>query len=578
MTAAPPGGPPGGIEVEWQFDAPDLTRVEAWLRALGTQSATPERGSRNGHVSVRARPKPARDLVDSYLDTADWRMARAGLVLRTRRLAGAVEVTVKDRRPPSEDGLRQRLEVSEPLPSGEVEHLRSDGPVGWRVRAVAGRLPLVPLVQLRTRRRPFALVDAADGRELGELTLDETSVLGPGTRHEMRLSRVEVEVPPECLSTLAPIVDDLRARTGVVPASLSKLEAGLQAVGQAQPGPPRLGPCEVDRDSTAAELAFAAVRRYVGAMLEHEPGTRLGEDAEELHDMRVATRRLRAAIGLFEEVLPPRAQHLGRELRWIARALGAVRDLDVQLERLPELTGWVASWYPATRGARLGLVRAALEAERSEARRLLLSDLDSPRWERLSAALVDFARQGPGSSERGRTPATTVVPELVRSRHHAAVKAARRACRTGTPADFHKLRIRCKRLRYSLDLTGELYGTKATRFVRKLAGLQDVLGRAQDGEVAAGHLLRLAVAGAVPGTEGTARSGRTLPASTIFVMGALAAHHRQDALEHRASLGTPLRVLRGKAWRKLSRAMDQATERATERRSGTRPGEPASEG
>ena len=56
------------------------------------------------------------------------------------------------------------------------------------------------------------------------------------------------------------------------------------------------------------ELAFAVLRRQLGVVRAKEPGTRLGEDPEELHDMRVATRRLRAALSLFAGVLPVRAQ------------------------------------------------------------------------------------------------------------------------------------------------------------------------------------------------------------------------------------------------------------------------------
>ena len=89
-------------------------------------------------------------------------------------------------------------------------------------------------------------------------------------------------------------------------ASLSKFDAGLLAGGVTLPGPPDLGPLSLGPDATLGELAFAQeFRRQVIAMTDHEPGTRLGEDPEELHDMRVAT-RLRAALDLFIEVLPAR--------------------------------------------------------------------------------------------------------------------------------------------------------------------------------------------------------------------------------------------------------------------------------
>src|SRR5206468_4168554 len=58
------------------------------------------------------------------------------------------------------------------------------------------------------------------------------------------------------------------------------------------------------------------------------------DDPERLHDMRVAIRRLRAMLALFADVLPIRFAAAAATLEWIARALGAVRDLDVQLAHL----------------------------------------------------------------------------------------------------------------------------------------------------------------------------------------------------------------------------------------------------
>lgn len=559
MASASEGGPSGETEVEWQFEAPDLARVDAWLHDLATRGGPPVGTPGNGAAPVEVAAKAPRDILDRYLDTKDWRLARAGLVLRIRQLGDTVEVTVKDRSPASADGLRRRLEVTEQLPSGELSDLGREGPVGRRVRALAGERPLVPLVQMRTRRRPFSVL--ADGVELGELTLDETVLVGAGGDDAGRMSRVELEVAPGCVESLATVVDDLRTSTGIAPAATSKFEAGLRAVGRSLPQPPALGPTHAGAGSSAAELTYAALSRYVSAMVEHEPGTRLGEDPEELHDMRVATRRLRAAIGLFGEMLPARAQALARELGWIGHALGAVRDLDVQLERMPEVTAWVQDWYPAPEGGRLAPVRAALESERASARSRLLSALDSARWDRLCSALVELAREGPRASARGHAPAVDVVPGLVLARHRSAVKAAKRARRSGDPGDFHRLRIRCKRLRYSLDLTSELYGGASVAFARELAGLQDSLGRAQDAEVAARHIFEMAVAGSLPGTEPTGRSERPLSITTVFVMGALSERYRRDAAAARAATGTPLAVLEGKRWRKLSKAMDRARTR-----------------
>ena len=144
-------------------------------------------------------------------------------------------------------------------------------------------------------------------------------------------------------------MEQLRTSCGLQPARLSKFEAGLLALGQEIPGSPDLGPTEISASSTMGELAFAVLRRQLAVLRDKEPGTRLGEDPEELHDMRVATRRLRAALSLFADVLPVRAQVFREELGWLGRLLGAVRDLDVQLEGLADMAAATAGWSAGAR-------------------------------------------------------------------------------------------------------------------------------------------------------------------------------------------------------------------------------------
>src|SRR3712207_2014084 len=109
---------------------------------------------------------------------------------------------------------------------------------------------------------------------------------------------------------------------------------GLSAAGLSPAVAPDLGPTEIDATLSVGEVAFAILRRHFAEMLAHEPGVRLGEDPEDLHDMRVATRRLRAALKLYADALPKRAERYESDLRWVAGALGEVRDLDVHLELL----------------------------------------------------------------------------------------------------------------------------------------------------------------------------------------------------------------------------------------------------
>jgi CHAD domain-containing protein len=529
------------IEVEWQLDAVDLRPVERWLAAAGSEptgagnpqplAATPS--------AVTAAPRPAERLVDTYLDTADWRIVRSGHVLRIRHRAGRDEVTLKDMAAAS-SGLRQRLEVTEPLPSGDLRDLAGTGPVAWRLRALVGRRPLDPVLEVRTRRRPYHLYVALE--RVAEVALDETTIVVGDEHQPVRLQRVEVEADPAWVEPLKPLVDTLRRECGLRPATLSKFEAGLLAAGLRVHGPPDLGPTSLGENPTVGEVAYGVLRRNFAAMLSHEAGTRLGEDPEHLHDMRVGTRRMRAALSLFADALPVRAHHVRAELGWLADALGAVRDLDVQLERLEE---WKQE-APEEDRAALTDLSGLLERERSESREHLLSCLDCARYERLVASFTTMLRQGPSRrSATARVPAVTAVPDLVDARHRSTVKAARRARRSGDLGDFHRLRIRAKRLRYALEFVSSIYDGQTGKCIRLVVGLQDALGLMQDARVAAARLHELATA---------VDSG--LSPTTVFVMGGVAQRYRHESERLASDIPRRLRKLRGSQWRRLRTLME----------------------
>jgi CHAD domain-containing protein len=531
------------VEIEWQFDALDLRPVERWLASVPALAV-----KAGGGGTITALAKTPRRLVDTYLDTDDWRMGRAGFVLRTRRRGRHDEVTLKDTRPADEGGLRRRLEVTEQLPPGGVGALDGTGPVGYRVHAIAGTRRLREVLKVRTRRRPFAL--RVGGVDAAEVALDDTMIVVGAGQRPMQLRRVEVEVRPEWVDALEPVVERLRASCGLQPATLSKFEAGLLAVGQVIPGPPDLGPTGVTASSTMGELAYAVIRRQLAVLAAKEAGTRLGEDPEELHDMRVATRRLRAALDLFAEVLPARAQGYREELRWLGSVLGAVRDLDVQREGMDDLSdtlaGWSATALHVDGHHPLADLSALLERERDRARTELLAALDSIRWERLYAGLSSMARQGPlRRALATRVPAAIGVPDLVVARHDKVARAARRARRSGVVSDFHRLRISCKRLRYSLEFSADVYDGRTARYVRRLTALQDELGLLQDAEVASTRLAELATGEA------------HLPPATIFVMGALAERDRLSERRLLARLPRQTKRVRGRAWDELLDLMEE---------------------
>jgi CHAD domain-containing protein len=245
---------------------------------------------------------------------------------------------------------------------------------------------------------------------------------------------------------------------------------------------------------TVRQAASRIVARQVRDLLGYAAAARRGDDPEAIHQMRVQTRRLRAARALFADVLRvPRAARVSR-LRWIAGALGRVRDLDVVIALLEERH---LGALEGAEAARLEDLLAALKERRWRAQQKLAAALARRRWSKLKAALKDWARH-PKFAGRGREDgmAARFLTDVV---HREAVRvSARRGMteRAPTAADLHGLRIRVKRLRYVLDFHAETCGV-AFDAERALARqIQDCLGEIHDHDVVLGWFAAAADSGA----------------------------------------------------------------------------------
>jgi len=522
-------------EVEWQFDALDVRPVGRWL----------ENGVGEEPVIV---PGETREITDTYLDTEDWQIYQAGYALRLRRVEGKnrVEATMKLLVSEGEaPGLRSRREISEPLDSAEPGAFDDDsGPVGKRISALAGPKRLRTLFEIQTHRNTYGLI--LEGSEVGEVALDETTIPLENDAEPAHVRRVEIEVEPDAVLRLEPFVERLRDACRLSPATASKYEAGLFARGLAPPRPPEFGPTGVDDSLTAGELAFRVLREQFAVFLAHEPGTRIGDDPEALHDMRVATRRMRAAMKIFEMPLPVRAQRFRDEFKWIAGALGEVRDLDVQLERLD---GWISS---ASSGDRelLEELRAVFHERRKKARRSMLRRLNSRRYARLVESFGAFLERGPSRrAQASRQPILAVAPDLVRKPYRKVRKLGDPLSEESSGEEYHELRKKGKRLRYALEFLSDIYGDPAKDLIKALKVLQDVLGDHQDAEVAVAHLRELVVS--------RGRSPKLSP-ETAFVMGGVAHRYEVQARELRAAFPGAYSRVRGKRWKKVKSTMEKA--------------------
>ncbi|HKW91150.1 MAG TPA: CHAD domain-containing protein [Methylomirabilota bacterium] len=228
------------------------------------------------------------------------------------------------------------------------------------------------------------------------------------------------------------------------------------------------------RTSSSLRLVLAALTAQREALHAHEAGARAGKDPEQLHQMRVAVRRLRAILRASRSLFAAQwVRGLRRELDWLGGALGRARDLDVLRAYLaPELSS-----LPAADRAAGRRVLRRLDRDRVAARSTLRATLRSPRYARLLARLrASFARP----------PVSTGDVSLlgVAAGEFKKLRKAVRALPGRPDADeLHVVRIKVKRARYAAELVRAIAGKPAERFIDQAKTVQDILGEHQDAVV-----------------------------------------------------------------------------------------------
>ena len=238
-------------------------------------------------------------------------------------------------------------------------------------------------------------------------------------------------------------------------------------------------------DDHVAEAARKVMRFHLARMLAREAGVRSGNDLEDVHAMRVATRRQRAAWRVFGTAFRDnRTRRYRKGLREIAGRLGAVRDLDVLIEAADHYRADL----PVAEQRALEPLLADWRTHRDDARVLLVRELDSDGYQRWVDDYRDFVR----TEGAGVSPVGPVEPHRVRdttaSRVWTAYEQVRgyeAVLRWADVETLHDLRIAGKWLRYTLEFVREALGVDAAPLIAKVTALQDHLGLMNDANVAA---------------------------------------------------------------------------------------------
>ncbi len=238
------------------------------------------------------------------------------------------------------------------------------------------------------------------------------------------------------------------------------------------------------------EVAHRTFSYQFARMLSHEKGTRKGEDIEELHDMRVAVRRMRAASKVFETYLDSRqlSPHM-KGLRLTLGALGDVRDLDVFREKAEEYL----ETLPEGHEQDLDPLFAVLGEEREKARKTMLAYLDSEKYARFKrdfSELLEVPGAGTLPTSNKKHDALPhrvkdVLPSVIYARF--ADIAAYSEWVEGPYVSverLHRLRIAAKGLRYTFEFFEDVLGDNTKSMIKEFKGLQDHLGDLHDAVVA----------------------------------------------------------------------------------------------
>lgn len=493
------------VEIELKFRVDDAAAGAAVLEL-----------ERFGALVAESEPAHLVVMEDRYLDTAEGAMTHAGFAVRLRGLESGTLVSVKSlTRVAAAGGAARREEIEGPADpvAPPAEWPASDARA--LVMEHAGDAPLEELVTIRQHRRKRLYASEA---ATVELSLDDIEVLADGEVVE-RFTELEAELVSGDEAALSIVAAVLDGTAGLRRATSSKLDSALAAIDAGRPpieaatdaaageaavvvdgaavaaamaaAAPDIPPLSVGKtpgvlaEDHIAEAGRKVLRFHLARMIDYEAGTRTGLDAEDLHKMRVATRRQRAAWRVFGSAFRPRRTKRYRDgLREIASRLGAVRDLDVQLEAADAYRADL----PVAEQRALEPLLGAWRVHREIARTLLIRELDSDGYRRWLDDYRDFVR----TEGALVLPVSPVQPHRVRDTAPSRIWGAYEQLRGYEPvlrwADvetLHDLRIAAKWLRYSMEFTREALGPETGTLIARVTALQDHLGLMNDADVTA---------------------------------------------------------------------------------------------
>ncbi|HKV83507.1 MAG TPA: CHAD domain-containing protein [Ktedonobacterales bacterium] len=409
---------------------------------------------------------------DVVLDTPARAITTAGSVLRLRHMNDQVVLTYKGPNIGA-NGVREREEIERPLTENQADgsHFHEwPAEIVARIAPLVGDAQLQPLIKTYINRHIWSI--ERDGTTVGEVALDQGVISAGGRTTRVHELEIELKGSGE-RADLTALEELLLPALPLQPQPLGKVQRGLALLGRNR---------TLDGRTPLDVLCIHMVRKHLRKLHQSEPSVHAGADPEGVHDMRVATRRLRTTLRFLEESNlfdNARLHALRRGLRGLAAALGRARDLDVFIER-------VETYREANHDAEddLSILMRTLHKRRHIARRALLKKLDGPHVRRLLADLEAFTTETHPASERQPRVLTRHFAGSAIWQRYERVRGFETLGRNMPPSTLHRLRITCKRLRYTMEFFAPELGKGTQPLLGALTRAQDHLGALQDTVVA----------------------------------------------------------------------------------------------
>ena len=428
-------------------------------------------------------------LVSTYYDTPDAALRERGLTLRVRHQDGNFVQTVKAGEFAAGD-LLSRDEWEDTVDENRPDPIAAQSGPRLPEDAAGG---LRPIFVTEVTRTIFA-IEPVPGTAV-EAAIDEGQIRAVDKDDVTPISEVELELKGGDTTVLYDLAGRLLEVAPLRVETRSKSERGYQLVehGHIAPQPVHAEPVVLDRDMTV-EVALQNIgRSCLAQLLRNEPAV-LSAQPEGVHQMRVAVRRLRSAMSSLKELLPQDdLEGVVDELRWLGGMLGPARNLDVFATELlpaarrglPDQPGW-------------NDLAATLDRLRIAAYRQLRDAIESQRYTTSVLRMLRWFEASGGREHRVLSETEVLSPPIGRVVSRILDRRRRKVWRRGegfghlAPPERHKLRIAVKKLRYTIELFGNLFDKDdVERFVKPLKGLQGDLGYANDVRVAHEFVIEL---------------------------------------------------------------------------------------